>query len=123
MLLLIELKRLRKGRYKLIKFILYTTKSNNTPALDYIQSLEKANRAKVLNSLDRFNKYGFDVMDTKHLKDGIYEFRIGAARLLYFNDDQGNVVITHGFTKKSNKTPLNERRKAFEIRDKYLKNK
>ena len=60
---------------------------------------------------------------SKHLKDGIFELRCSLrekiARTLYFYQKGAKIVITHGFIKKSQKTPMREIRKAKMLREKY----
>ena len=67
----------------------------------------------------------------KKLGSDIWEFRtiIGgnSIRLLAFwdktNDKNTLVVATHGFMKKTNKTPTNEIERALHIRAKYFRSK
>ena len=60
---------------------------------------------------------------------GIWEIRAqcqgNSYRLLAFWDDESNslVIVTHGFNKKSQKTPANEIAKAERYRQAYYKNK
>ena len=41
-------------------------------------------------------------------------------RALYFHVVGNRYVITHGFTKKTDKTPENEKNRAREIRKKFM---
>jgi phage-related protein len=58
---------------------------------------------------------------------GIWEGRIHAGsdifRYFFFFDDGNIVVLTHGFQKKTQKTPQNEIERAEEIKRDYLKRK
>lgn len=55
------------------------------------------------------------------LSEGIYEFIKGDARVLWFEDDEGNILIcSHGLVKKSQKTPKAEIDKASQRRDEYF---
>ncbi len=64
----------------------------------------------------------------KKLTKDIWEFRARhrqtQIRLLAFwdNNKKSFIVCTHGFVKKTNKTPRSEIKKAEEIRKKYLNN-
>lgn len=65
----------------------------------------------------------------KHLEntDGLYEIRIQFGSNIYrvfcFFDATNIVVIGHGFTKKSHKTPTKELDKALKIRREYYNEK
>jgi len=62
---------------------------------------------------------------SKHLGDGIFELRSylseKIARTLYFYQRGAKIIITHGFVKKTQKTPRNEIKKAKDLRDLYNK--
>jgi len=61
---------------------------------------------------------------SKHLNDGIFELRaqVGTdlSRVLYFFMIGKKVILTHGFVKKTQKTPSSEIEKAKQYRDDYL---
>jgi len=62
---------------------------------------------------------GSDIWEFRTLYNGI------CYRLLAFwdNDAKSLIVATHGFIKKTEKTPQKEINKAISIRDIYFKNK
>ena len=57
---------------------------------------------------------------SEHLKDGIFELRakVGTdiSRVLYFFYYEGRIILTHGFIKKTQKTPPSEIEKAKRYR-------
>ena len=63
----------------------------------------------------------------KKLDKNIYEIRSQEAkniqRCLYFHDDGNRYIITHGFTKKTQKTPPKEIQHAKELRTEYYSRK
>jgi len=63
----------------------------------------------------------------KKLDTNLYELRSKVAsniqRGLYFHDEDNRYIITHGFTKKTQKTPINEIKHAREIRAEYYQRK
>ena len=63
----------------------------------------------------------------KHIEDGIYEIRIKSGsdiyRIFSFFDEGKLVILLHGFTKKSQKLPRKEIKKAIELRRKYYEKK
>jgi phage-related protein len=60
---------------------------------------------------------------SKHLEDGIFELRTllteKISRSLYFYQKGAKIIITHGFIKKTQKTPRKEIEKAKELRNLY----
>jgi len=63
----------------------------------------------------------------KHIEDGIYEIRIKSGsdiyRIFSFFDEGKLVILLHGFTKKSQKLPRKELKKAIELRSRYYEKK
>ena len=91
----------------------------------FIKSLDIKLQKKVAYNIQKSR----EVKDTKILKkltDVIWEFRTRynkqQVRLLAFWDPnlKSLIVCTHGFIKKTQKTPKSEIKKALEFRKKYL---
>ena len=59
---------------------------------------------------------------SKHLEDGIFEIRVSLfdkiVRNLYFYESGAKIIITHGFIKKTQKTPRKEIEKAKKFKEK-----
>lgn len=95
-------------------------------ALEFIESLEQKAGDKVFKVLERAQYENNPTFFSKLTKT-IWEFRIKYAgreyRLLAFGDadSKSMVICTHGFEKKTQKTPLNEIRKAEDKRKNYRK--
>jgi phage-related protein len=57
---------------------------------------------------------------SKHLEDGIFELRVSfesrISRSFYFYEADKQIIFTHGFVKKEQKTPKSEIEKAKSIR-------
>jgi phage-related protein len=72
---------------------------------------------------------GFELREphSKHLIDGIFELRakVGSniSRVLYFFIIGNRAILTHGFVKKTDKTPPSEIDKAKDYRNEYLNRK
>ena len=109
------------------KVIFFEKESGIYPAEDYINSLNDKLSAKVYRILNMIEKNGPELKEpySKYLIDGILEVRarVGTdlARVLYFYHTGKYVIATHGFTKKTKKTPLSEIEKAKAYRTEYLK--
>src|SRR4030066_2271851 len=57
------------------------------------------------------------------IEDEIYEFIQGRLRVLWFYDEGSLVVCSHGFVKKTRKTPRPELRRAKDTRRRYFDDK
>lgn len=100
-----------------VKF--YKNSSNGKePVLDYIEILDIKNKAKVLKYIEflRVNNGYLDEPYSKHIKGKIRELRIDFSkirhRIFYFTFINQTIVLLHAFLKKTNKTPINEIKKA-----------
>ena len=107
--------------------VLFYRKSNGTyPAEEYINSLDDKMSAKIYRILKMIEINGPELREpySSHLDDGIFEVRarVGSnlARVLYFFYIGKCVIATHGFTKKTQKTPPSEIDKAKIYRTEYL---
>ena len=60
---------------------------------------------------------------SRHLSDGIFELRTvqgnNITRILYFFIVGQQVILTHGFVKKTQKTPVREIEKAKKMREEW----
>ena len=98
-------------------------------AVDFLESISEEARKKLMYAIS-VSKYIIDVERFKKLKNReIWEFRarVGSVRyrILAFwdKDNETLVVATHGFIKKTPKTPESEISKAERMMKEYFKNK
>jgi len=105
----------------------YETENGEKPSLDFINTLEVKLRAKVFRDLGLLENKGNELRlpYSEHLDDGIFELRTiqgnNIVRNLYFFIVGKKIIITHGFRKKTQKTPPAEIQKAKNYREDYLK--
>jgi len=98
------------------------------PAKEFLDRLESKSRKKVLFNIWKTREIN-DPELFKKLTDEIWEFRTKylnqQIRLLAFWDKEESketlVVATHGFIKKTQKTPKGEIEKAEQMRREYFK--
>ena len=85
----------------------------------------KKDAIRMANLLERTAKEGPSKRTeiSHQLKDEIFEFIQGRLRVLWFYDEGRVVVCTHGFIKKSKKTPRGEIQQAKEIHRRYFEDK
>ena len=55
----------------------------------------------------------------KSLRDGIFELRKGPIRVLFFRDGRETIILTNGFLKKSQRTPVSELERATRYYQQY----
>lgn len=108
-----------------IKF--YEDQSGRIPVKEFLDSLDIKMRQKMLRSIQALQDMGIALRMplSEALNDGIFELRakVGTniSRVMYFFVIGNEAVLTHGFIKKTQKTPPREIERAKTIRDDYMK--
>lgn len=95
--------------------------------VEFMRSLPKKDRAKLYSIIHKTEQLGIQVAMSqkwvKKLRRGIYELRSQQGsdiqRALYFHKQGNRYVITHGFTKKTDRTPMSEIEKAERLMKQY----
>jgi phage-related protein len=95
------------------------------PMVEFLESLNIRERAKIFAYIDKLvalKTNGIQPKEnlSKHLEDGIFELRVShdnrISRCLYFFEAQRQIMFTHGYVKKEQKTPKSVIEKAKSIR-------
>ena len=95
------------------------------PMIEFLERLTIKERAKIFAAIDKLIELKNHALQpkenlSKHLEDGIFELRVSfenrIARSLYFYESNRQLIFTHGFIKKGQKTPKGEIEKARTIR-------
>lgn len=113
-----------------ISFESYERPNGHDEFKEWYSKLPKKDRAKLLRTIEETESQGLLVAQrlkwVKKIDTNLYELRskIGSniQRGLYFHVDKGRYVITHGFTKKTEKTPKGEIDHAKELRKEWFDN-
>lgn len=109
------------------KIIFYRLNNGKCPVEGYLDSLSKKQVEKVFFVLDLIEQ--FNIVPRKFFKkleatDNIWEVRVqhenNIFRLLGFFDGRELVVLNHAFTKKSQKIPQKEIKKAEQRKRDYF---
>ncbi|GEO70143.1 type II toxin-antitoxin system RelE/ParE family toxin [Levilactobacillus acidifarinae] len=95
----------------------------------YLDILSDKDAAKLVETIKKIEEYGLLIAErqkwVKKLDENLYEIRSKHAsniqRAIYFRFIESKYVITQGFTKKTQKTPMAEIKKARRRRTHYLK--
>lgn len=110
----------------IMKVVFYKNKKGEEPARDFLDSLDKKMRAKMTRTIQLLETNGNKLREpyAKSLRDGIFELRAkegsDITRVLYFYVIGDKAVLTHGFIKKTDKTPPSEIERAIQYRDDFL---
>ena len=104
----------------------YELPDGSKPVELFLDSLNDKLAAKTLRNISLLEKNGnrLGMPFSKHLEDGIFELRTeqgsDLTRVLYFFIIGEKAVLTHGFVKKTQKTPHGEIERAKKYRHDYL---
>ena len=94
-----------------MEVIFYRTDTGSCPMINFLNSLPPILKARVLHDIDLLEEKGnrIGMPYSRSLGGGLYELRTqdtgNIARSFYFFYEQGNIIVTHGFIKKTQKTP------------------
>ena len=104
----------------------YTRHDGDKPAKNFILGLDKKMPTKMLRTIDIQEDKGNQLREpySKHLDEGIFELRakVGSdiSRVLYIFIVKHEIILSHGFIKKPQKTPPVEIERAKKNRKDYL---
>lgn len=99
--------------------------NGKVPMIEFLDSLSAKERAKIFAYIDKLVELKNSRMQpkenlSKHLEDGIFELRVSfenrISRSFYFYEAEKQIIFTHGFVKKEQKTPNSGIEKAKAIR-------
>ncbi|MDF7637053.1 type II toxin-antitoxin system RelE/ParE family toxin [Leuconostocaceae bacterium ESL0958] len=114
------------------EFETYKRPNGHDEFLEWLQKLPIKDRAKLLQVITDTEQQGLLVAQrmtwVKKIEghQNLYELRSKVAkniqRALYFHVENGRYVITHGFTKKTQKTPVSEIEHAQTLKKEWWEN-
>ncbi|MBQ7543988.1 MAG: type II toxin-antitoxin system RelE/ParE family toxin [Synergistaceae bacterium] len=111
----------------MIEVKLYETEDGTVPVQEFLDGVTKEMKAKLLRTISMLGERGYELRApySKPLQDGIFELRAqfggNISRVLYFFVVNGRAILTHGFIKKTQKTPRQEIERAKRYREDYLR--
>jgi len=90
-------------------------------SLDYLESLEEEEQAKLFELMKLIGNAGVIKNKTKFRNEGdkIYAFKPQPHRFLCFFFEGQKIIVTNGFHKKTDKLPKNEKDRALKIKKDY----
>lgn len=109
------------------KVLYYSTETDSCPVEEFINGRTASNQAKIFNWIEQLEIKGPNLPRpyADLLEDGIHELRIklsgNQVRILYFFIYKEYIILTHAFTKNTDKVPKAELVKAKKFRDDFIK--
>ena len=113
----------------------FVDENGNCPMNEFIEELRKNGSYNEINKINHFikllKKFGYRLPGINEeqaslVENGLYELRPFPNRVLYFySNDNKKYILLHAFKKKTNKTPPEEKVRAFneiEIYKRKIKN-
>ena len=108
--------------------LFYDRPDGKEPAKEFLLSLDKKMRAKMLRTVELLSRNGYALREplSKPLGDGIFDelrAQVGSdiSRVLYFFFIGRKIILTNGFIKKTQKTPAAEIERAKQYRAEFLR--
>lgn len=107
--------------------IFYDTEDGKTPVKEYLDSLDGKIKAKTFHTIDLLEKFGTELRMpySRYMGEGIFELRTkqgtNITRIMYFFFVGKRIILTNGFTKKTEKTPNSFIQEARRYREDYLR--
>ena len=100
----------------------YYDKDGKSVAKDFYRETSEQFQRKFLVLVKRMGDFGkiFDITRFRNEGDGIYAFKPQPDRYLSFFTDGKKIIVTNGFTKKTDKLPANEKALAMKYRKDYF---
>jgi phage-related protein len=99
---------------KRVPAIFYRTEAGGEPVRDWLKQLSRDDRKRIGEDIKTV-EFGWPIgmPVCKPMGGGIYEVRSGLtqnriARVLFYIDKRGRMVLLHGFVKKTQKTPAED---------------
>ena len=104
----------RENQGKRVPAIFYRTEAGGEPLREWLKRLSPDDRKRIGEDIKTV-EFGWPIgmPVCRPLRDGIYEVRTSLtqnriARVLFYIDKKGRMVLLHGFIKKTRKTPAED---------------
>lgn len=99
----------------------YFDNRSKSIALDYFESLDDEEQAKLLGLFELMGNVGEIKNKTKFRNEGdkVYAFKPKPHRFLCFFFTGQKIIVTNAFHKKADKLPSNEKDRALKIKNNY----
>lgn len=109
------------------KVLYYETESGICPVKEFIGGKSISNQQKIVALISFLEEEGIHLTRpySDYLQDGIHELRVKLSgdetRTLYFFCFEEYIILTHTFSKRSDKVPIAEINKALQYKEDFLR--
>ena len=112
----------------MFRAVFVETYNKRSPFREFILGLNLDEQADIFAAIDKLcylkdNNVIIPQRLSKYIREGIYELRVHhkdkISRSFYFYYINQQIVFTHGFIKKTEKTPIKEIEKAIKLKNEY----
>ena len=116
-----------KSKKDAFQIVIYSKENGEIPFMDYLLGLSPKMKTKVIWAIQLLEEKGTALREpySSPLREGLFELRIkfgsDIVRCLYFFHKGQIVILTNGFTKKTDKTPRREIEKAKRYRADWIR--
>ena len=110
------------------KKIIYYIQGERSPVEEFIRSLDRRMQQKFFSKVELLKEFWSRLPEphAKYVGDDLFELwfkgQEGQIRILYFFFHQDYAVLVHGFVKKTQKLPQDEKKLAVKRRKDFLEN-
>ena len=108
----------------------YRTKNGKCPVIEFLDRIDGRDAQKILwvfRLIERIDHVPKPYLKKPSGTNGIWECRVrttgGAYRFFSFFVEEGNLIVTHGYLKKTSKTDMQQIRRAERYQQDYLARK
>jgi phage-related protein len=94
-----------------VRITFFRGASGRSPVLEYIESLAKPERARVLEGLEQVERRGLNAIRVqfRQIEGKLWEVKIGSHRVFYVITEKEEMVLLHAYKKRGQKLPIKER--------------
>ncbi|MBF0532610.1 MAG: type II toxin-antitoxin system RelE/ParE family toxin [Candidatus Omnitrophica bacterium] len=109
-----------------MKVVYFVLASGRRPVEEFVDGLNIRSQRKFMDKVELLESFGrkLTAPHAKYIGSEIFELRLesveGAIRVLYFFFAGDKAVLTNGFIKKTNKTPVKEKETAVVRKEIYF---
>jgi len=110
---------------KMFQMEFYQTEDGKKPVEEFLVGLESKMRTKAIHELRLLREKGNSLREpfSKAMGEGVFELRVqqgsNNTRIFYFFYVRSRIVLTNGFVKKTQRTPLKELDRAKRYKADY----
>lgn len=98
-----------------MKILFYKTRSGRLPVLEYINALQKHERARIWDALRQIERNGFSAIRVRfrQVEGKLWELKKDIYRIFYISNKEDEIVLLHAYKKEGQRLPIHEKEVAL----------